>query len=356
MAEKSPNRAVPESLVSVVVPVYNGAEVIADTLRSVLSQSYLNLEVIVVDDGSTDGTAQLIRTDFGGDSRLRLVTQQNRGVAAARNTGLAEANGPLIAFVDADDVWRPEKVAKQVALIERAGPRVGVVYTWYANIDRAGSVVPPLRPKPLHRGDVMIPLLLQNFLGNASTALMRTAAVRRVGGYSRHLLERSGGQGSEDWHLYLKLSEICEFDVVGEFLTGYRQAPGTMSRDARALLSNFEAARRDIWARHPDLPPALHLWSELYLLAWIMSRALAEGQRRTAVGLLVRAARAVLRDDPFLPFRQATRLFVRYGLELRRHENGAVGDHFLHSDLVADADSWDRSLELREAFLKAIVR
>ncbi|NNC43357.1 MAG: glycosyltransferase family 2 protein [Acidimicrobiia bacterium] len=349
--------ASPQPLVSVVVPIYNGAEVVADTLRSVLGQTHQNLEVIAVDDGSTDRTVQLIEEEFGGDERVRLVTQVNQGVAAARNAGLAEANGPLIAFVDSDDVWHQEKLAKQVALLERAGPDVGVVYTWYANIDRAGVIVPPLRPKPMHRGNVLAPLLLQNFVGNASTPLIRTSLLKRVGGYSRDLLEKSGGQGFEDWHLYLKLAEVCEFEVVAEFLTGYRQGRATMSRDVKPFLSNFHAARQDIWSRHPDLPRPLHLWSEIYLLAWMASRAWTLGQRITALGLLVRGAGTVIRNDPLLPFRPATRKFVRYALELRKHEGETADDRpYLGSVPVVDANAWRQTLELRSTFVDEIIR
>ena len=338
-------------LVSVIIPVHNGVELVVATLTSVLKQTHHNLEVLVVDDGSTDATADVVRERFDGDPRVRVISQPNRGVAAARNRGLEEARGPLVAFVDADDLWKPDKLSRQVKCIEGAGPDVAVVYTWHASIDENGVVLPPLRPKPIYRGKVLIPLVLQNFIGNASSPLMRTSAVKSVGGYSSDLFARSGGQGFEDWHLYLRLAETHDFEVVDEFLTGYRQASGSMSRQFRPFLANFQEARRDVWRRHPDLPRPLYLWSELYLLSWMVDRARAERMHIAALRLIVRAGLTVLRQDPILPLRAETRTFLRYVRELRTHKNEPTPGAFLDEKLDADPETWRKALELRTAFV-----
>lgn len=340
-----------EPLVSVVIPVFNGAGVVGETVGSVLSQTHRNLEVLVVDDGSTDATVGVVRAASAGDSRVRILTQANGGVAAARNHGLEEASGPVVAFVDADDLWKPQKIAKQLECLELAGPDVGVVYTWSVDIDQDGMVVPPVRPKPPYRGNVLSAILLQNFIGNASAPLMRTSVVKRVGGYSPDLIN-----GLEDWHLYVRLAETCDFEVVPEFLTGYRQTPNSMSRDVDHLLANFRQARSDLWDSHRGLPPALHLWSELYLLSWVASRALSEGRRILGSRLLLQMLSVGIRRDPLLPFRGSVKLFVRYLLEIRKHGGASTPGSFLDSKLEVDDDEWRRALDLRRAFLREVAQ
>jgi len=338
------------------MPVYNGAHVIVDSLESVLSQTHQEIEVLVVDDGSTDGTAEVVRRAVGSDPRVRILSQPNRGVARARNYGLEEANGAFVAFVDADDLWRQDKLAKQTASLQQAGPDVAVVYTWYAHIDQEGRVIPPIRPKPAYRGNVLVPLLLQNFIGNASTPLMRTSAVKRVGGYSVDLLKNSGGQGFEDWHLYLKLAISYDFEVVGEFLTGYRQSPGTMSRDIKPFLKNFREARRDIWSRCPDAPRKLHLWSEIYLMSWILGRAWAERRIALTMALAVRTVFRIVLRDPLIAFRSETRTFYRYVREMSSNQHESSPGGFLASELVPDLERWRRALELRNKLLGELNR
>ena len=111
-------------LVSVVIPAYNAGATIAETLASALGQTYRDLEIIAVDDGSTDDTAAVVAGAAANDPRIRLLRQANSGVAAARNYGIAEARANLIAILDADDLWHPTKVAKQVAAIRQGGAAV----------------------------------------------------------------------------------------------------------------------------------------------------------------------------------------------------------------------------------------
>src|SRR3981081_1852732 len=101
-------------LVSVLIPAFNAEETVADTLRSVRAQSYRNLEIIVVDDGSRDNTARIVSQFESEDSRIRLIEQANSGVAAARNAAPAASSGSLIAPLDADDLWHPQKIELQV--------------------------------------------------------------------------------------------------------------------------------------------------------------------------------------------------------------------------------------------------
>src|SRR5262245_28337071 len=121
-------------LVSVVIPAYNAEAYIATSLRSVTAQTYRNLEIIVVDDGSRDATATIVRSLAADDPRIKLQQQQNAGVAAARNRGIEASSGDLVAPLDADDLWQPSKIERQVAVMQRGSPKVGLVYAWFVQI------------------------------------------------------------------------------------------------------------------------------------------------------------------------------------------------------------------------------
>ena len=160
-------------LVSVVIPAHNAAATIGETLLSVRSQTHRMLEILVIDDGSTDGTADIVRAHAALDSRIRLVQLKNGGVAAARNRGIEEAAAGLVAFVDADDLWAPHKIEKQIAALRKEGPSVALVYTWWARIDAASRIT--TRCGPTEAGDVLERLCLDNFVGNGSSILVTKA-------------------------------------------------------------------------------------------------------------------------------------------------------------------------------------
>src|SRR5262249_36588501 len=128
-------------LVSVIVPVYNGERSIDETLSSALGQSYRSIEVIVVDDGSRDGTRALVEARARLDSRIRVADQPNRGVAAARNHAVSIARGDFIAPLDADDLWDPTKLENQVQRFAIADSSTSLVYSWWTVIDADGLVL-----------------------------------------------------------------------------------------------------------------------------------------------------------------------------------------------------------------------
>jgi glycosyltransferase involved in cell wall biosynthesis len=182
------------ALVSVVIPAYNAGAFIEEALQSVLGQTYSNLEVIVVDDESTDDTRARVAA-FG--ARVTLIPQANAGAAVARNTGIRYSHGKYLAFLDADDIWLPSKVARLVDALERS-PEAGAAYHGYVAMDEGGAVVgqPVL---PAHDGDVLEPLLLGCFFGPPMVMIPR-ACLDRVGGFDPEL--RLG----EDWDLFLRIA------------------------------------------------------------------------------------------------------------------------------------------------------
>jgi glycosyltransferase involved in cell wall biosynthesis len=168
--------------VSVIIPAYNAEPYIAETLHSVLAQSFTDLDVIVVDDGSTDHTAQIVESLVQKDGRVSLVVQPNGGVTAARNAGIAVARGEWLAFLDANDIWYPQKLERQLQSFQQSDRSVGLVYCWFALIretsDFAGGYI-----AFTFCGNVTPALTYLNFIGNASAPLIRRSAIEAVGGF-----------------------------------------------------------------------------------------------------------------------------------------------------------------------------
>ena len=164
-----------DTLVSIITPCYNGEEYVAQTIRSVLAQSYKNWEMILVDDGSTDGSGQIIREFIKQDSRISLLRQENAGSAAARNAGIRAARGRYLALLDADDLWEPDFLEKQLAFMDQTGALC--VCCGYLCIDKNGEQVhPPVIPKPVITQKDM---LVRNHIG-CLTGLYDTAPHGKV--------------------------------------------------------------------------------------------------------------------------------------------------------------------------------
>jgi glycosyltransferase involved in cell wall biosynthesis len=258
-----------------VIPAFNAERTIAETLASVRSQTHRTLEILVVDDGSADDTHAIVQSHALEDSRIRLMTQANAGVAAARNAGAAIASGDFIAPVDADDLWHPRKIERQLEIFGRAGPRTGLVYTWFALIDRRSHVL-QLKYRPDFDGNVLAELAYYNFIGNGSSALIRRSAFEQTPGYDQTLKCR-GGQGCEDWKLYFQIAERHDFGVVRAPLTGYRTAPDNMSSNVLQMLRSRDLAIQDLLPTHPELAPAFRAGRNR-LSRFLFHRALQRGR------------------------------------------------------------------------------
>ena len=276
--------------VTVVVPAFNAETTLAETLASVRAQTFDRFEILVVNDGSTDATAVIARRAATEDPRVRVIDQANAGVASARNRAIAEARGAWIATVDADDVWHPEKLARQVAVTEGNPLRPVLIYSWSRRIDGAGRVVAD-QGRPMHRGDVFHRLLAFNFLNNASSAMLRADALREVGGFDERL-HAAGAQGAEDIALYLALAERGAIDVAPGFLTGYRVVAGTMSRDPARMRRSLEMVLEGVERCRPEIPPRLMALSRAFydLYAAFLSKGAGDH-----LGCVVFAGRALRR-------------------------------------------------------------
>src|SRR5690606_12704683 len=218
--------------IAVIIPMFNAQATLRATLESVRQQTHAELDIIVVDDGSTDASPQIAATEAAADVRIRVVRQPNSGVAAARNLGAALSSAEYLAFIDADDLWAPPKMALQLAAMKGAGDGVGLVYSWSANI--TGKDLVTCLSAPAAEGNVLAALCRSNFVGNASTALFRRSTFDQAGWFDRTLRDR-GAQGCEDLVIFLAVAERFEFRVVRKYLTGYRVLPNSMSGDVHAM-------------------------------------------------------------------------------------------------------------------------
>jgi len=228
--------------VSVVIPVRNGAKFIRQTIESVLQQTFQDFEIIVIDDGSTDRTLDVVSAFK--NSKIKTFSYSNSGLAASRNRGFQHATGDFIAFLDADDLWTPDKLEAQLKVLGK-NPKAAVAYSWTDLINEAGENV-GVGNRPLHQGNVYKNLLMGNFLYHGSNPLIRRAALEAVGGFDAKFA------GVEDWDLYLRLAATYDFAVVRRPQILYRLSQNSMSTDIlamaegslKAVLRAFERAPR----------------------------------------------------------------------------------------------------------------
>ena len=272
-----------ELLVSVVVPAYNAAATLDETLRSARAQSHLNLEIIVVDDGSTDDTHAIAAQHASADDRVRVVQQRNAGVAAARNKGWRAARSDLIAFLDADDLWAPAKIERQLQALQSAGQHVGLVYCWYVIID-SGGLVTGVQNGPAWNGNVLNHIFLSNFIGNGSSALIRRQVLVDVGGFDS-TLQAKGAHGCEDYLLYFRIAESQHFALVADHLVGYRNTPSNMSSDRPRMLRSWMLVLEEMLSRHSEHSEALHSGLRTYA-GWLVGDALSIAAHHQVLRLL----------------------------------------------------------------------
>jgi glycosyltransferase involved in cell wall biosynthesis len=278
--------------VTIVIPAYNAEQWLSAALGSALAQTYADIEVVVVDDGSTDGSARVVESF--ADPRVRLIRQENRGLSAARNTGIRQARGSLVAFLDADDLFDPNKIEKQVRPLENE-PELGVVSCGFRVIDEVGSVLGmemPWRDSPI----VELPSLLFSCPLLPSTLLCRRDWLVRVGMFNE------SQRCYEDWEFAIRLALAgCRFGWVREPLISYRRHASNLSTSQKVVPAATRVALAFMkrFFSTPGLPGKLQqlrpkVFGNLYLDA--AARAYGSG-----MGVLARRyLRAAIRCRPDL--------------------------------------------------------
>lgn len=292
-----------QPLVSVIVPAYNAETYILQTLNSVLSQTYKNIEVVVVDDGSHDGTTQIVEAIMRRDDRVALLRQSNSGVAVARNLAIEKSRGEYIAPIDADDMWYPQKIEKQVHCMLHAGLDTGLVYAWSVHIDERGLLTGGYNAFDIE-GDVFVSLIMSNFIGNASAPLIRRVCFEKVGGYNTRLFEQNA-QGCEDRDLYLRIAASYKFRVGKEFLVEYRKVNSSMSLNYRSMEKSYLSVMGDIRQRYPNIPPFIYRWSRSDYCLYLGNQSNVCGHYWKSIHYLYKAA---LMSPAFLLYPEFYRL------------------------------------------------
>jgi glycosyltransferase involved in cell wall biosynthesis len=206
-------------LISVIIPVYNGEKTIQETIESVLNQTLTDFELLVINDGSEDSTLEIVERIQ--DSRLKVFSYPNAGQATSRNRGIALASGEYISFIDADDLWTPDKLEAQLKVLQD-NPQAAVAYSWTKCIDEFGQ----LSRRGSHisvTGDVYGQLLLIDFIENGSNPLIRAWALKEVGSFDESL------SAAEDWDMWLRLAAYYSFVCVPSPQILYRQSANSWS-------------------------------------------------------------------------------------------------------------------------------
>jgi glycosyltransferase involved in cell wall biosynthesis len=233
--------------VSVIIPAYNAMRYLPETIDSLLGQTFEDFEAVIINDGSTDSLEAWFESVE--DTRLRMISQVNQGQSKARNVGLECAQGEFIAFLDADDIWAPSKLEKQVSLLE-ASPEAGVVYTWVSGIDSNG-VLRGRVIKNLAEGNVWKELTQHNILECGSTPLIRQTCFERVGVFDERL------PPCEDLDLWLRIACYYDFLVVKEPLVYYRQHASSSGKNWQIAEKNYIIALEKAFDNpHPDISAA----------------------------------------------------------------------------------------------------
>lgn len=240
--------------VSVIIPVFNGAPFIERTILSVERQTHGNIDIIVVDDGSTDSTPAILDRLRARNADLRVITIPNGGVANARNVGTQASGADYVAYLDADDLWHPTKITKQVAALEsHAGDDSwAACYTLFRTINSEDYVLGSGAAATAN-GAMFPSHLVDNHVGNGSSLLVRRTVALEVGGFDPSYA-RMGIGGCEDRDFQLRILQRYKMDLVREFLVGYRTYPGNMSSNDVAMSFGGIAVIRKFLqdARIPD--------------------------------------------------------------------------------------------------------
>lgn len=277
-------------IISVIIPVYNGEKTISETIKSVLNQTFSDFELIIINDGSQDKTLEIVERIK--DPRLKVFSYPNGGLSASRNRGINHASGDYISFIDADDLWTPDKLEAQFRALQEK-PNAKVAYSWTNYIDesnrfcRRGSYITVT-------GNVHAKLLLVNFLENGSNALICRQALSEVGSFEESLF------ASEDWDMWLRLAARYDFVCIPSPQILYRVSANSMSTNVLkqevASLKVFERA----FAQAPESLHYLKRYSFANIYKYLTGKALEGAPERVKSLAAARFFWQAVRNDPSL--------------------------------------------------------
>ena len=293
------------AMFSAIIPAHNAASTLGAAMQSVLAQTHNELELIVVDDGSTDDTREVAEA-FAVDPRVSIVSQEQRGLAAARNAGVGHARTPLLGFLEADDLWMPDYVASVIRTLD-SDRRAGIAYSdaWILDDEtrsvhrRLASDFVPELPAGISPDDLALRLVARNLLPYCST--VRREAIEAAGGYDASLT------AVEDWDLWIRIA-ACGYGAVRvpRPLVIWRDRPGSMSKDRLLMLTNVRQVLVNVVTRY-DVPELARVAARRRLREVELTRRALRGERspRAAVRRtrlrLARLRRRIARRLDLLP-------------------------------------------------------
>jgi len=227
------DRIIIKGLVSVIIPVYNRELLIANTLDSVLNQTYPNLDIIVVNDGSSDKTSEILSAYKNNFSKIiTIINQDNQGQIKARNNGIKKARGEYVAFLDSDDLWLNHKLEKQLPLFNKEN--IGLVFSGNYNINSAGDIIGSEPFDKLITSNIYNDLLVENLMAGGSVVIKHKTLVD-VGLFDESL------EAAENWDLWIRICRKYDADFIGVPLMKYRIHSGNMSKDSTLMLTATKA-------------------------------------------------------------------------------------------------------------------
>ncbi|MGK7900453.1 MAG: glycosyltransferase [Hormoscilla sp.] len=291
-------------LISVIIPVYNGEKTIRETIESILNQTFSDFELIVINDGSTDTTLSIVNSIQ--DPRLKVFSYPNGGASASRNRGIARATGEYISFIDADDLWTPDKLEAQFKALQE-NQEAAVAYSWTNCIDESSKFLHPGGYITLN-GDVYAHMLVVNFLICGSNPLIRRQALDEVGEFDKSLM------GTEDWDMWLRLAARFHFVAVPTPQILYRQVADSVSsnivRQEREILKAIDIAfaRAPESLQHLKKPALANKYK--YLIYKALQGKPAREKGFTAVRFL---GQAILNDPSLLRYRVVWKVLLKAG-------------------------------------------
>lgn len=305
--------------ISIVIPAYNAETTIMETIKSVQQQTFSNWELIIINDGSTDRTVQLVNEI--NDSRLKVFSYQNGGLSVARNRGISNAKGEFIAFLDADDLWTPDKLELQLKALEK-NPEAGVAYSWTYFMEEKGKYC-HIDKTLFFEGNVLANLLTDNFIASGSNPLISREAIESVGEFDTSL------RAVEDWDYWLRLAAKWQFAVVPKPQIFYRLSSSSMSSKVecmeecqlKVVEKAFKSAPRELQALKNESLASVYQYSfQLYLT------------RTSGVEGLKKAEEKIYKTIKIYP-KILLRLKIQkllFKLILKKNINPKLYEYFLH--------------------------
>ena len=298
--------------ISVVMPVYHVQAYIEEAIQSVLDQTFKDFELVIVDDGGSDNSIKIARTF--SDPRIRILSQPNRGLAGARNTGIANARAPFIALLDSDDRWHEDKLLLHYVHLQ-ANPEIGVSYSGSRLIDEHGEAM-KVAMRPKLRGITEADILCRNPVGNGSAPVFRKEALdraafphpkepRRICWFDEDFRQ------SEDIELWVRLASVCavKFEGIEGLLTDYRIIGGALSANVVKQYVSWTRMLDIARAHSPELVARHGARARAYQLRYLARRSVQLGNSELAKDFFDRA----MRTKPRIVIEEPAKSLTTYG-------------------------------------------